>query len=97
MVIKFGLFSEKGLPSSVVPFFITMDNERIITYLAISNLIITCKESLEAIEKMPNENISKEDIDVYNFILSVAIPLEEKLANELNDHQIPRPNWDNLK
>ena len=74
-----------------------MDNERIIIYLAISNLIITCKESLEAIEKLPNENISKEDIDVYNFILSVAIPLEEKLANELKDHPILRPNWDNLK
>lgn len=74
-----------------------MDNERIITYLAISNLIITCKESLEAIEKLPKENISKEDIDVYNFILSVAIPLEEKLANELSNHSIPRPNWDNLQ
>ena len=74
-----------------------MDNERIIIYLAVSNLIITCKESLEAIEKLPEAKISEEDISVYNFILSVAIPLEEKLANEFKDHQIPRPNWNNLK
>lgn len=74
-----------------------MDNERIIIYLAVSNLIINCQESLEEIEKLPKDQISNEDIDVYNFILSIAVPLEEKLAKEFNESPISRPNWDNLK
>lgn len=68
-------------------------HERGIIYLAISNLIKDCIESLEGIEKLPKEANNNEDSEMLNYILEEAIKLEEKYRPLETELPIDRPNW----
>lgn len=81
------------------PFYlIKMDSERIIIYLAISNLIINCIETLDGMEKLPPEQYSQEDFEMTQSILEQAMAIEEKYRTEVEEmpSTIQRPNWENL-
>lgn len=76
-----------------------IDDERELIYLAISNLIKNCYESLEIMQKLPKEQYSEEDFEFVQYILNRALQVEEKLRKELDGEPITinRPNWDNLE
>ena len=71
-----------------------MDGEREIIYLAISNLILNCADSLERSKKLPSEQQSKEDIEMLENILQRALAIEDKMRQEVEN--IDRPNWGDL-
>lgn len=71
-----------------------MDGEREIIYLAISNLIISCTESLRGIKELLPEQQNREDIDMLSSILQRAMIIEEKMRKELDTAQ--RPDWNKL-
>ena len=67
-------------------------------YLAISNLIINCLETLDGMEKLPPEQYSQEDFEMTQSILEQAMAIEEKYRTEIEEmpSTIQRPNWENL-
>lgn len=71
-----------------------MDGEREIIYLAISNLILNCADSLERSKKLPPEHQSKEEIEMLENILQRALVIEDKMRQEVEN--IDRPNWGDL-
>lgn len=77
-----------------------MNDERELIYLAISNLIKDCLESLEGIEKLPIEQQKEDDKEMLKYILGRASTLEEKYREGLIEHKtdltISRPNWADL-
>ena len=71
-----------------------MDGEREIIYLAISNLILNCANSLERSKKLPSEQQSKEDIEMLENILQRALAIEDQMRSEIEN--INRPDWGDL-
>lgn len=71
-----------------------MDGEREIIYLAISNLILNCADSLERSKKLPSEQQSKEDIEMLENILQRALAIEDQMRSEIEN--INRPDWGDL-
>lgn len=71
-----------------------MDGEREIIYLAISNLILNCADSLERLKKLPSEQQSKEDIEMLENILQRALAIEDQMRSEIEN--INRPDWGDL-
>lgn len=71
-----------------------MDGEREIIYLAISNLILNCADSLERLKKLPSEQQSKEDIEMLENILQRALAIEDQMRGEIEN--INRPDWSDL-
>lgn len=75
------------------------DEEELI-YFAVSNLIKDCYESLEAINKLPQDKKpEQEEIDMIQYILSRALTVEEELHKELDGKYstIQRPDWAQLE
>ena len=71
-----------------------MDGEREIIYLAISNLILNCADSLERSKKLPSEHQSREEIEMLENILQRALAIEDQMRSEIEN--INRPDWGDL-
>ena len=77
-----------------------INDEEELIYFAVSNLIKDCYESLESINKLPQDKKpEQEEIDMIQYILSRALPIEEKLHKQLEGkyNTIQRPNWAELE